>query len=120
MKVIRENLVGLFRFTGALSALIVPHRSPRRRAKKPGRQEHSKYDRLIGPSVKLIAPDESKFCPKCHVLVAQLRHTDKGTQIIQDGRVRLTFAGNITRGKDRREERGFPITCPNGHRVRIE
>jgi len=80
--------------------------------------EQDKYESIVGPSVPLI-PTETVFCPKCHVLVAQVRHTKHGTEIIQNSKV-LVIAGSNVTIQDGKEIKGFPIRCPNGHIVRIE
>jgi len=110
---VRENVVGLFRFAGLLFSLFIPAPNPNKT-----RKEGDKYSAIIGPSVPLI-PTEPKFCPRCHALVAQVRHTRQGTEIIQRGRVLVTVGSNVTM-QDGKEVKGFPIRCPNGHQVRVE
>jgi len=120
MKGIKRNIVGLFRFIILLFSLFRPvprPNKPRVEWDKP--QDQDKYAALIGPSQPLIV-GKTVFCPKCHVPVAQVRHTKHGTEIIQNGRVLVTVGSNVMIGKDDKKTTGFPIQCPNGHTVRIE
>ena len=59
-------------------------------------------------SVPLL-PAIPHFCSVCHMLVANTRKTDRGMQIIQNGKVLVTIKG--------KETSDFPISCPNGHKV---
>lgn len=117
MKAIKRNIVGLFRFIGLLFSLFIPAPKPGKPRTESLRVEQDKYEAIIGPSKPLI-PTGTKFCPQCHVPVAQVRHTKRGTEIIQNGKVLVTVGSNVTI-QDGKETRGFPITCPNGHKVRI-
>ena len=118
MKAIKRNIVGLFRFTSLLFSLFIPRRSKPRI--EPLRDEKGdKYAGIIGPSKPLI-PTETKFCPQCHVPVAQVRRTKRGTEIIQNGKVLITVGANVIVGKDGKKKTGFTIRCPSGHTVRIE
>jgi len=123
MRAIKRNIVGLLKFSGLLFTLILPRRPEKLQegqGKGESQQEQDKYMNIIKqPSVPLI-PTETVFCPKCHVPVAQVRHTKQGTEIIQNGKVLITVGANIIAGKGGREAKGFPIRCPNGHTVRIE
>ena len=106
MKAIIENLTGLANFLRLLvRAFLVPHRRQPRPAPR-------------GSSAELVGGLESLFCPKCHVLTARVRQTGNGTEIFQNGR-RIIVANNITMGKNGKRQTGFPISCPNGHAVRI-
>lgn len=124
MRAIERNIVGLFKLSGLLFTLILPRRPERLQERQDKRREsqheQDKYMSIIKqPSVPLI-PTEAKFCPTCHRLVCQLRQTKRGTQIIQNGKVLVTVGVNIITTVDGKEEKGFPIRCPNGHIVRIE
>ena len=79
-----------------------------------------KYKTLVGGPSEPLSPAETKFCPRCHVAVAQLRRTNRGTEIIQHGKVLVTVGNNVLTTKDGKEMRGFPLRCPNGHTVGIE
>lgn len=116
MKAIKRNIVGLLRFIGILFSVFILPRKPEKEVETPDEQD--KYESMIGPSKPLI-PIETKFCPKCHRPVAQIRHTKQGTEIIQNGKV-LVMVGNVTTKVGDKETKGFPIRCPNGHIVRIE
>ena len=118
MKAIKRNIVGLFRFTVLLFSLFIPAPRPGKPRLETLREEGDKYEAIIGPSEPLTVA-ETKFCPRCHVPVAQVSHTKRGTEIIQNGRVLITVGSNVMIGKDGKETTGFPIQCPNGHTVRI-
>jgi len=116
---VRENMVGLFRFIILLFLLLLPvPRGSKRRIETLRDKDSAKYEGIIGPNIPLI-PTEPKFCPKCHALVAQVRHAKDGTEIVQRGRVLVTVGSNVTM-QGGKEVKGFPIRCPNGHTVRIE
>lgn len=119
MKAIKRNIAGLFRFIGLLFSLFIP--APRPNAPRPEtlREEEDKYEAIIGPSEPLTVV-ETRFCPKCHQPVCQVRRTKQGVEIIQNGRVLVTVGGNIMISKNGKRETGFPIRCPDGHTVRIE
>jgi len=117
MGLIKENIVGLFRFICLLFSSFV-FTSRRRDRETEGRGVQGKYEALIGPSEPLV-PTEIKFCPRCHTPVAQVRRTKEGMQIIRQGKLLVTV-GNVTITKDGQAMRGFPLRCPNGHTVRIE
>lgn len=173
MRVVRDNIVGLFRFVGLLSSVIMfPLRkrgAQRSRGLEATRihigevtdnkqcphcnQMHTcdycddwhycdcgywwktreneivkdfyedpkqdKYKSIIGSPSEPLIPTETKFCPKCHVPVAQVRHTKRGTEIIQHGKVLVTVGSNVIIQNGKRIK-GFPFECPNGHTVRIE
>lgn len=118
MAKIRENIVGLLRFGLVLVGLVMPYKQPSMPA-----YEHpdtkGKYDGLIGPTEPLVA-GEPLFCPKCHIFVARIGHTEKGTQIVRNNKVLMTVGDNITIGVDGKAVKGFPIRCPNGHVVGVE
>ena len=124
MKVIRNNIVGLFRFIALLfSVFILPSR--RIGWEEVGHSletpdEYEKYKALVGGPSEPLVPTETVFCPKCHVAVTQVRHTVQGTEIIQHGKVLVTVGGNVTITKNGQEMKGLPMRCPNGHIVRIE
>jgi len=118
MKAIKRNIVGLFRFMGLLFLMLIPVPRRTKPRRESLREERDKYEAIIGPSEPLTVA-ETKFCPRCHVPVAQVRHTKQGTEIIQNGRVLVTVGSNVMIGKDGKETMGFPIRCPNGHTVRI-
>ncbi|MBA7676953.1 hypothetical protein ES703_85199 [subsurface metagenome] len=118
MKAIKRNIVGLLRFIGLLFPLFLPAPRPSKpRIETP--QKWDKYVGIIGPSEPLTVA-ETKFCPKCHQPVCQVRRTKQGVEIIQNGRVLVTVGSNIMISKNGKKETGFPIRCPNGHTVRIE
>lgn len=122
MKVIRDNILGFLKFVWLLCSMFVPIRMSLRPVAvcEETDNKETKYRNIVGhKSEPLIAPSETKFCPKCHVAVAQLRRTKDGIQIVRNGVALVTFGSNliIQNGK---EVRGFPINCPNGHVVRIE
>lgn len=118
MKAIKRNIVGLLKFTGLLFLMIIPvSRTSKPRIETP--QKRDKYEAIIGPSEPLPVA-ETKFCPQCHVAVAQVRHTKRGTEIIQNGRILATVGSNVIVGKGGKDKGGFPIRCPNGHTVRVE
>lgn len=117
MGLIKENIVGLFRFICLLLSSFV-FRPSRRDRETEGRGVRGKYEALIGPSEPLV-PTEIKFCPRCHAPVAQVRRTKEGMQIIRQGKLLVTV-GNVTITKDGQAMRGFPLRCLNGHTVRIE
>ncbi len=127
MRVIRENLVGLFKFLFILLGILFPFRLKRERPsqtryrKETSREEpvNHKYASFIGPSEPLI-PTEPCFCPKCHVLVASLRRTKEGIKIIQNNRVLVTVGGNFTTSEGGKVRTGFPMKCPNGHTVEVQ
>lgn len=128
MKVIRDNIVGLFRFVILLfSVFLLPTRKRDLRQRdspetpsEEGTSERKIYETLLGSPSEPLLPAETKFCPICHFLVARVRHTKRGTEIIQHGKVLVTVGGNVTIAKDGKRITGFPIKCPNGHTVRIE
>lgn len=150
MKAIKRNIVGLFKFICLLFcfSLPAPRRTPKThqglydlarleahwarvallrasllaslpRSGPTLREEGDKYAGVIGPSVPLI-PAETKFCPQCHIAVAQVRYTKRGTEIIQNGKVLLTVGGNVIISATGKESTGFPIRCSNGHIMVIE
>ncbi len=119
MKVIIENIVGLYRFIALLLSFFVPTpKHDRQGVKRLVKEHEDKYVGIIGPSEPLI-PTETKFCPKCHAAVAQVCHSERGTEIIQHGKVLITV-GSIMTTQGGKKLRGFPFRCPNGHTVRIE
>ena len=122
MKVIKDNIVGLFKFMVLLCRTFMPHKQRERvqDTRSPEAEDISgKYEALVGPSEPLV-PTETVFCPKCHVVAAQIRRTSRGTEIIQHGRVLVTVSGTRTVTKEGRTVTGFPIQCPHGHTVVIE
>lgn len=115
MKTIMVNIVGLFKFTCLLFLVSIPFKVKRRTEPRD-----EKYKSILREqTAPLVVSTEVKFCPICHAQVAMLRHTEKGTQVIKDGKVQLTV-GNITFSKGNKMVKGLPIKCPNGHTVRIE
>lgn len=119
MGAVAANVIGLGKFLRILTTTFLIPKV--RHSYKPETKEEldKKYNNFMGPSVEVIGGVETAFCPKCHAPVAQLRRTKQGVQIIRDGKVMLTFA-NVTINAGGKEQRGFPINCPNGHTVRIE
>lgn len=123
MRIIIENIVGLFRFIGLLfSVLILPSKSRSREGidYRPEIDNPDKYEALLGQPSGPLCPIETKFCPRCHVALCQVSRTKQGIQIIQHGKVLVTVGGNVTVTRDGRETTGFPVKCPSGHIVRIE
>lgn len=129
MKTIVANIVGLLKFILLIfTTFFLP--APRRERPAPIRsdfkteedyqKEFEKYRNLVGESEELLGGIETKFCPKCHVPVTQFRRTEKGLQIIKGNKVTVTIGNNVTVRAGGKEERGFPMRCPNGHSVRIE
>jgi hypothetical protein len=60
------------------------------------------------------------FCPTCHVFVIGYIRTNKGIQLIKNGkRIGATFSGNKHMNKYGKWENGLIIRCPNGHTVLI-
>lgn len=119
---VKESVVGLLRFLLVLLRLFLPDRSKPKpnEPEIPDEQLNSKdrYYTLIGPSAPLIAA-EPFFCPKCHTLVAYLRHTEGGVQVIRNNRVLLTVGSNVVVKRGGKTRRGFPLKCPNGHTVEV-
>lgn len=125
MGAVAANVVGLGRFLYLLTTLLIPRRykspSDTKGMKETKEELDKKYDYLMGlRSLEVIGGIETKFCPQCHAPVAQFRRTKQGVQIIRDGKVMLTFGNNVTISIGGKEQRGFTISCPNGHTVRIE
>jgi len=119
MRAIKENIVGLVRFIGLLLLVFIPHPSAVRRIPKETEQEWDKYGNIIGHASEPLIPTESYFCPVCHVFVAHLRRDGDKVQIIENNKVVLTTANIVVVGKSGKEIKGLPISCPNGHSVRI-
>jgi len=122
MGLIKENIVGLIKFLPILLGLLLPFRQHTRVAEVPvplHTRESTKYDALVGPSEPLV-PTEPLFCPQCHVLVAHLRRTRRGIEIIQNNRVLVTVGGNIIVERGGKTRTGFPLNCPNGHLVEVQ
>ncbi len=112
MKAIRENIVGLIRFIGLLCSMFIAVIRPKLT------NDSDKYRAILGHDSEPLAPTETIFCPKCHVGAGQVRRTKQGTEIIQNGKVPITVGSNVII-EDGKKMRGFPISCPNGHTVRI-
>lgn len=117
-------MISLFRFILILIGLIIPYKRETRVTQMPVNNEHfdegydNKYNSMIGLNIPLI-PTEPLFCPICHVLVAKLRRTKDGVQIIKGNTVLVTVGGNVTVTHDGRVSKGFPIRCSNGHIVEV-
>ena len=75
----------------------------------------TKYDKLTDSKVEALEEFRPLFCPQCHKLVAQTRKTSHGTEIQQHGKS-IISSGNTFVIKGKKQE-GFPISCPDGHRV---
>jgi len=123
---VKENLIGLLSFLPILLGLFLPFKSkpiePQfKMPESPGQlnSKDSKYDALIGPSEPLL-PTEPVFCPKCHVLAANIRRTKEGIQIVQNNKALVTIGANVIIRRAGKAKTGFPIRCPNGHTVEVQ
>ena len=120
MRAIKNNLIGLANFLCLFARVfLVPHRQQKKPPLRESVEDSTKYASLVGLSVEVISGVEPVFCPKCHVLAAQIRQTNQGTEIILNGKRVITIGGNIIIGKNGKKQTGFPVRCPNGHTVTI-
>ena len=116
-----RSLLGLVKFALLLCCLLLPVIRRKQIFSPEKIRSESKYAQILNePSTALVAPDEVVFCPKCHVAVATIKHTDEGTQIIRKGHVVMAISGMQTKTSNGEMVNGFPIQCPNGHQVIVE
>ncbi len=114
--VVRDNVVGLARFTRLLVQATRP--APKPLPELQSRQDWKGDDRysniLRQPTRELGAP---VFCPRCHRLTARIHKLPQGVEVSQGGS-RITFVNN-TLEKGGKRLKGIPLRCPVGHVVEV-
>lgn len=115
MRTIKENILGLLRFIMLLCKILPVPQKKYQRLGNVNRKTGAQGPVPEGPVV--LAPEKGVFCPKCHVFVGHTRLTNNGTQLIQNGKVIITFGNTSYVDGGGKEVSGLAMSCPNGHKV---